>query len=162
MSRDSILQSFRATGVWPMEADAVLKRFNNHPQQHDTDSETGEQGDGDSWIQLRKVFDAAVADKAKVEAKRLSQGLHSLQVNNELLYNEKAGLQEELNTIRKRPTKSTNLTPRDNNERNGGAVFLSPRKLREGREREAARRHEAEQLQLQKTRDRDLKAAATL
>jgi hypothetical protein len=35
---------------------------------------------------LRKIFDAAVADKAKIEAKRLSQGLHSLQVNNEILH----------------------------------------------------------------------------
>jgi hypothetical protein len=91
MTHDLILKSFQATGVWPMDADAVLKRFNNHPQQQDEDSENGEHGDGDSPIQLRKAFDAAVADKAKVEAKRLSQSIHSLQVNNELLRLPKRG-----------------------------------------------------------------------
>jgi hypothetical protein len=63
--------------VWPMDADAVIKRFNNHPQQQDEDLELREHGDGDSWLQLRKTSDAAVADKAKVEAQRLSQSLHS-------------------------------------------------------------------------------------
>ncbi|KAF1828610.1 hypothetical protein BDW02DRAFT_651945 [Decorospora gaudefroyi] len=162
MSRDSILQSFRATGVWPMEADAVLKRFNNHPQQDATNSEIGEHGDGDSWVQLRKVFDAAVADKAKVEAKQLAQSLHSLQVNNKLLYTRLSDVEGQLNTKNKRQTSSTILATQDSNKLDGGAVFLSPRKLRECREREAAKHHEAEQLQLPKLRDRDLKVAATL
>ncbi|KAF1828822.1 hypothetical protein BDW02DRAFT_511394 [Decorospora gaudefroyi] len=60
-----------------MNADAVLTRFNNHPQQQDEDSEIGEHGDGDNWLQLRKFFNAAAANKAKAEAKRLSQSLHS-------------------------------------------------------------------------------------
>ncbi|KAI1675628.1 DDE-1 domain containing protein [Pyrenophora tritici-repentis] len=118
--------------------------------------------DGDSWIQLRKVFDAAVADRAKVEAKQLSQSLHSLQVNNELLRVENRDLRDELNTKNKRPTRSTTLATQDSNKANGGAVFLSPRKLREARAREATKRHEAEREQLQKSHDRDLKAVATL
>lgn len=80
MRPELILKSSSATGVWPMDADAVLKRLNNHPPQQDEDSEIGELGGGDSWRQLRKVFDAAVADKAKVEAKRLAQSIHSLQI----------------------------------------------------------------------------------
>jgi ATPase subunit of ABC transporter with duplicated ATPase domains len=47
-------------------------------------------------------------------------------------------------------------------EFHGGAVFWSPRKLREARARETVKRTEAEQLPLQKTHDRELKAAATL
>ena len=61
-----------------MDASQVLQRFNNNLQQQDDDIGIREQGDGDSWPQLRKIFDAVVADKAKIEAKRLSQGLHSL------------------------------------------------------------------------------------
>ncbi|RAR00482.1 pogo transposable [Stemphylium lycopersici] len=140
MTRDSILQSFRATGVWPMEADAVLKRFNNHPQQDNIDPEIGEH----------------------IEAKQLAQSLHSLQVNNELLHTRLSDVEGQLNTKSKRHTRSTTLATQDSNKPNGGAVFLSPRKLRECREREATKHHEAEQLQLQKLRDRDLKAAATL
>jgi hypothetical protein len=39
--------------------------LNNDPQQQDNELGIGEQGDGDTWPQLRKIFDAAVADKAK-------------------------------------------------------------------------------------------------
>ena len=116
MTHDLILKSFQATGVWPMDAEVVLKRFNNHPQQQDDDPGIGEQGDGDTWPQLRKIFDAAVADKAKIEAKRLSQGLHSLQVNNAILHAENEELRAELNLILKRPIKSTTLTTREGDE----------------------------------------------
>jgi hypothetical protein len=49
MTSELILKSFQATGVWPIDADAVLKRFNNHLQQQDNDLEIREQGDGDTW-----------------------------------------------------------------------------------------------------------------
>ncbi|KAF7453090.1 hypothetical protein A1F99_003480 [Pyrenophora tritici-repentis] len=82
-------------------------------------------------------------------------------VNNELLRVENRDLRDELNTKNKRPTRSTTLATQDSNKANGGAVFLSPRKLREARDREATKRDKAEQLQLQKSHDRDLKAVAT-
>ncbi|KNG44705.1 hypothetical protein TW65_08484 [Stemphylium lycopersici] len=159
MTHDLILKSFQATGVWPMDAEPVLQRWNNQPQQQDDELEIGEQGDGDTWPQLRKIFDAAVADKAKIEAKRLSQGLHSLQVNNELLRLQNAELRAELNLMRSRPSKSTTLTTQEGDEWHGGAVFYSPRKLASLRARKAAELDEAAEQQLQKARDRERKAA---
>ncbi|KAF1927505.1 uncharacterized protein M421DRAFT_421917, partial [Didymella exigua CBS 183.55] len=147
MTHDLILKSFQATGVWLMDADPVLQRFNNGPQQQDDEPGIGEQGDGDTWPQLRKIFDAAVADKAKFEAKRLSQGLHSLQ------------LRAEINLIKKRPTKSTTITTQEGDDWHGGAVFYSPRKLASARARKAAELDEAAELQLKKTRDREARAA---
>ena len=73
----NIYKAFEATGVEPRDAAAVLKRFETPPQQQDKDTEIGEHGDGDSWRQVRKLFDAAVPNKAGVEAKRLSTALHS-------------------------------------------------------------------------------------
>jgi hypothetical protein len=131
-----------------MDADAVLKRFNNYPQQQDEDVEIGEQGDGDSWPELRKIFNAAVADKARI--KRLSQSLHSLQVNNKLLCTQNKELQHKLNVIKKRPTQQTILTTQDGNDWHGGAVFYSPRKLASERACKAAELNEAAQLQLKK------------
>jgi hypothetical protein len=142
-----------------MDADPVLQRFNNQPQQQDDEPRIGEQGDGDTWPQLRKIFEAAVADKAKFEAKRLSQGLHSLQVNNELLRLQNAELRAELNLMRSRPSKSTTLTTQEGDDWHGGAVFYSPRKLASLRARKAAELDEAAEQQLQKTRDRERKAA---
>ena len=75
-----------------MDADAVLQRFDNSTSGQDEASELGHHGDGDSWRQLRKIFDPAVADKAKVEARRLEASLHSLQVQNQLLHHENDGL----------------------------------------------------------------------
>jgi hypothetical protein len=161
MTPELILKSFQATGVWPMDADAVLKRFNNYPQRQDEDAEIGEHGNGDSWPELHKIFNAAVADKARIEAKRLSQSLHSLQVNNELLRAQNKELEHELNVIKKRPTQRTTLTTQDGDDWHGGAVFYSPRKLASKCTRKAAELDEAAQLQLQKTRDREAKAAAT-
>ncbi|KAI1666488.1 DDE-1 domain containing protein [Pyrenophora tritici-repentis] len=77
------------------------------------------------------------------EAKRLLRSIHSLQVNYALLYNENSGLQQALNTKKKHKTKRTILDLRHRDEYYGGAVFWSPRKLRE-----ATKQDEAEQLQL--------------
>jgi len=68
MTQDNILKSFQATGIWPMDADVILQRFNNRTSEQDKDSKLRQHGDGDSWRELRKIFDAAVANKAKVEA----------------------------------------------------------------------------------------------
>jgi hypothetical protein len=45
-----------------------------------------------SWVQLRKVFDAAVKDKADKSIKELSASIHSLQTHNDLLNSENKGL----------------------------------------------------------------------
>jgi hypothetical protein len=79
MKPETIKKSFQATGVWPMDAEAVLKRFNNTTLEQDEAAELGQHGDGDSWIELRKLFEAAVPDELSIEAKRLKLSLHSLQ-----------------------------------------------------------------------------------
>ena len=150
MTSDSIKKSFQATGVWPMDAEVILKRFNNNTTQHSGTSEIGEHGDGDSWHELRKIFDAAVADKAKVEAKQLSASLHSLQTQNELLYHENDNLRAALSTKKKQQEPGYKLDLQQRKEYHGGAVFWSPRKLREARTRETVKQREAEELQLQK------------
>ncbi|KAF1828830.1 hypothetical protein BDW02DRAFT_511381, partial [Decorospora gaudefroyi] len=73
-----------------------------------------------------------------------------------------AGLQQDLNTKSKQKPQSKTLDLQQRKEYHGGAIFWSPRMLREARAREAVKKDDAEQQLLQKTRDRDLKAAATL
>ncbi|KAF7441820.1 hypothetical protein A1F99_136720 [Pyrenophora tritici-repentis] len=107
MTPDSIKKSFQATGVWPMDAEVILKRFNNTTTRAAEASKIGEHGDRNSWIQLRKVFDAAVADRAKVEAKQLAASLHSLQTQNELLHHENDGLRAALDIKTKHQKRAT-------------------------------------------------------
>ena len=101
MRQELILKSFQATGVWPMDAEVILKRFNATTLEQDEDLELQQVGDGNSWNDLRKILDAAVADKAKAESKQLAGALHSLQVQNKLLHDENDGLRAALTTKRK-------------------------------------------------------------
>jgi hypothetical protein len=49
MRPELILQSFRATGVWPMDARVILDRFNTTTSEQATNSGPQEVGDGDTW-----------------------------------------------------------------------------------------------------------------
>ncbi|KAF1359816.1 hypothetical protein EJ07DRAFT_178305 [Lizonia empirigonia] len=159
MKRDTILKSFQATGVWPMDAEVVLQRFRNHTSEQDRGLEIGQHGDGDSWCQLQKLFDAAVADKAKVKAKQLSAAVHSLQTNNNILLTEINGLHSALLTKKKQNTRIYTMDLHQDEQDTGGAVFWSPKKLRDARAREATKRDEAQREELQKREAREAKAA---
>jgi hypothetical protein len=73
----------------PADAEVILRRFRTPTPKQDEGPEVGQHGDGDSWRQLRFLFDAAVKDGSEVKARQLSASLHSLQVQNELLRHEK-------------------------------------------------------------------------
>ena len=111
---------------------------------------------------MRKIFDAAVADKAKIEARQLEASLHSLQTQNELLHHENEGLTCALEAKKKHKKKSKTMDLQQRKEYHGGAVFWSLRKLREARAHEATKQDEDKRVQVQKTHNRELKAAATL
>jgi hypothetical protein len=104
-----IFKSFEATGIIPPNAEVILHRFNNHPSSEDEDQGSDELGNGSTWNDLRRLYDAAVNDTAAVESKRLSESLHSLQVQNELLHHENEGLRAALTIKRKRRVESKAL-----------------------------------------------------
>jgi len=161
MREDLIVRSFEATGVWPMDAEVVLKRFNSTTSQRDRSPQIGENGDGDSWNELRKFWAVAVSERSSSEAKRLRVALHGLQTQNELLHAENEALTTALLARNKRTKQSKTLGLFQDTWNQGGAQFWSPRSLAAAREREAAKQNEAEQVRLQKTRDRGIKTAAT-
>jgi hypothetical protein len=115
-----------------MDAEVVLQHFRNHTLEQDTSLEIGQHADGNSWYQLRKIFDAAVADKAKIEAKQLSAAIHSLQANNNILHTNIDGLRSALLTKKKHNTRSYTMDLHQNKQNPGGAVFWSFKKLCDG------------------------------
>jgi hypothetical protein len=160
--RATILKSFEATGVMPMNAEIVLQRFNNHSAQQDGDAEIGEHGNGDTWDQLRNLFESAVTNRAGVEAKRLKGSLHSLQVQNKLLHRENEGLRDALYTKKKHKRQSKTLDLQQRKEYHSGAIFWSPKKIREARAREAVKQQEEEAEKLRKADNKQLKESALL
>ncbi|KAF1942975.1 hypothetical protein EJ02DRAFT_317756, partial [Clathrospora elynae] len=122
-------------------ADVILKRFNNYTSNADESSSSEPEGDGSSWKQLRHLIDAAVKDKAEKPSQKLSAAMHLLQ---------------------KHQKKSKSLDLQQRKEYHGGAVYWSPRKVREARARESVKQTEKEAEKLQKAETKQLKAAATL
>ena len=111
---------------------------------------------------MERLVRSAVKDTAAEESKSLSQTLHRLQVQNELLHHENDGLREAL-TVKKRHKKhSKPLDLQQRQEYHGGAVFWSPRKIREARAREIVKQQEEHKEQLAKANRKELQAAAKL
>lgn len=108
------------------------------------------------------VIEDVVKDGAEKMGKKITLSLHHLQVQNQLLEDENRGLRYALNTKKKHKKKSSTLDLQQREEYNGGAVFWSPSKLREARFRERVKPREDEQEKLQKSNERELKAAAIL
>jgi hypothetical protein len=138
----NIYKAFEAKGVEPRDAGAVLKRFETPPQQQAGDTEIGEHGDGDSWRQVRKLFDAPVPNKPGVEAKRLSAALHSFQAKNEVVRLENEGLKQSFATKDKHKHKIKPLPLQQRKEFHSQAVFWSPSTIREAFVREDVERRE--------------------
>jgi hypothetical protein len=142
-----------------MEPEAVLDRFTaESPENAEAGPAELSQG---YWQRMERLIRSAVSDNTAEESKRLSLALHELQVQNQLLSVENEGLRDALTTKRKRK-KGKVLDLQQREEYHGGAVFWSPRKIREARAREVVIEKEAYELRLQKANDKELKAAATL
>ena len=157
---DNILSSFRATGIHPRNPDVVLSRFKTPPPRANRDTEIGEAGDGDTWRDLSKLFDAAVPDTSKNAAKQLKQALHSLQIQNELLHHEIDELRGSITTKKRRKSDRKVLQLQQHEEYHRTAVIWSPRSVREARAREAAEQLQHHEEKLQKKRQREERAAA--
>jgi hypothetical protein len=161
-TRSDILKAFEATGVVPNNPEVILKRFKATTSAQQEALQIGELGDGDSYNDLRKLFDAAVPDKSKVEAKRLSTSLHSLQVNNELVHHENQKLKDAVTTKQKHKKKRAPLDLQQPKTFRSKATFWGPEEIVTARERKVEKERKEEEEKLQKSNDKQLAEAARL
>ncbi|KAF1941807.1 hypothetical protein EJ02DRAFT_318031, partial [Clathrospora elynae] len=159
----TILRSFEATVLSPLNLEVILKRFTNTTPD-DPDSRCGGSSVSISstldWRKINRLIHSAVKDKATKEAKKLSLLLHSISVQNQLLLHEVKGLREALLNKNKRQKHSKPLDLQQRKEYHGGAVVWSPRKFREARVCQTVKEHEEKEQQLQKAESAKLKKAA--
>jgi hypothetical protein len=101
-----------------------------------------------------------VQDQSSKDAKKLSQSIHHMSVQNELLHHEVDGLKEALLVKKKHKKKGKPLDLQQRQEYHGGAVFWSPRKVREARHRQSIKEQEEKDQELAKAETKELKAAA--
>ncbi|KAF1999364.1 hypothetical protein P154DRAFT_401375, partial [Amniculicola lignicola CBS 123094] len=114
------------------------------------------------WRKIDRLVRSAVKDQSSQEAKKLSHSVHHLSVQNELLRHEIDGIKQVLATKQKRKKKGKALDLQQREEYHGGAVFWSPRKIREAHVRQSIREQEEKEQQLQKAETAELRKAAKL
>jgi hypothetical protein len=149
--RSTIESAFAATGIWPADASVILQRFARTPEA-DRSSSSG-LSDSD-WRKLDRLIRAAVNDSHQNQARKLRSSVHHLSVQNELLRHENEGLRSALSHRKRHRGKSKALDLQQREEYHGGAIFWSPRKLREARAREAVYQRDEIEQKLQRARDK--------
>jgi hypothetical protein len=159
---ETVRKSFEATGIHPMNAEVILKRYKTATSSDGNDLGISAKGNRSSWRELHHLLDDAVEGGSGNSAEAVGVALHSLQVLNELLHHENKGLRTSLSTKKKRNNKSNTMDLQQRKEFQSSAVFWSPRKVREACVREDMKQQEAEEGNLQKSQRKELKAAAAL
>jgi hypothetical protein len=147
---ETILKAFKATGLSPLNPEVILKRFNQPAQ-------IGQSSDSDSsalsasdWRKIRQLIDHAVADRDQRKISKLNQTIHQLSIRSVLAEHENVRLKEALINERQRRKRGRALPLEAEEEYHGGAVFWSPRKVKEARDRQLQQGLEEEQLQHQR------------
>jgi hypothetical protein len=155
----TILTAFEATGIWPMNSNVILKRFASTPEAERSSSSGLSDSD---WRKLDRLVRVAVTDSHQDGAKKLRSSVHHLSVQNELLKHENKGLKEALHHKQKHKKKGKALDLQQRQEYHGGAVFWSPRKMREARAREAVQEQDEIEEKLQRARAKKQREEAQL
>ena len=137
---NTIIDSFKATGISPLEPDFKLKRFiDTDPDEQGSRESSASVLSGSDWRRFERLVKVAAKDINDQEAKKLSRSFHSISVQNELLKHENRGLREALASKKKGQKRSRPLDLQQRKEYHGGSVFWSPRKVREARVRQTVK-----------------------
>jgi DDE superfamily endonuclease/Tc5 transposase DNA-binding domain len=154
----TILKSFEATGLWPLNPEAILKRFQySTPEQDSRESSTSVLS-GKDWQKIQTLVKSVAKEQSSKETQKLQRSLHHISVQNDLLHTEIQGLRQALLLTQKHKKKSKPLDLQQRQEYHGGAVLWSPRKIREAQARERVREQEEEEQQLERARVKAEKA----
>jgi hypothetical protein len=108
-TKRTVLRSWAATGVWPMVKERVLKRFRKQASREAPPVTTSE------WRHMERILRAA-ADRTSNEARNLSNLIHHVAVQKELLKEDNKGLRDAFCTKRKHNKKGRVLDLQQRNE----------------------------------------------
>ena len=156
----TIKNAFKVTGLSPFNPEVILKKFNTKQaiSGNNSDSDSSALSASD-WRKIRQLIDYAVNNKDSRKVDKLYRALHRVTVQNSVLKYEAKGLREALINKRTRRKRGKALPLEAGEDYYGGAVFWSPRKVKEARDRRQLQEREEEQLQHQKAQATELREA---
>ena len=159
--KQTIRKSFEATGIYPPNAEVILRRFRKEASSSDESSSSVLSGE--DWLKIKTLVRRTVKDQNSKEVKKLQRSLHHISAQNSLLRGEIRGLKEALRIKKRHQKKSYTLQLNDDDdEYHGGAVFWSPKKVRRAQIHEAEKQHQKDEIELQKAERKQLKEQARL
>ncbi|KAF1937061.1 hypothetical protein EJ02DRAFT_357699 [Clathrospora elynae] len=151
----NILKAFQATGLSPFDLEVILKRFNI--RQPGSGSGLGTSSNSKSsvlsasnWRKTEGLLRQVVKDRGDPKAQKLSRAFYQISVQKSLLEHEAQGLKHALINERLRRKRGKALPLEAPEDYNGRAIFWSPRKVKEARERQHQQELEQQQQQRQK------------
>ncbi len=159
----NVLSAFKHTGITPLDRDVIMKRFVDYTPEATSSRESSTSIlSGDDWRKLDRLVRSTVTEQGAVESRKLRSSLHHIAIQNELLRAEIEGLRDALVVKKRHNKKSKVLNLQQRGEYHGGAVFWSPRKIREAQYRERVQQQLKQDEELQKVEMKELKEAARL
>ena len=159
----NILCAFEATGLAPFNPDRILKRFTEKEQERPSSSESSTSIlSASDWRKINRILERVVKDIHDKQARLVSQSVHTWSTRIALLEHENKGLKEALINEKKRRQRGKPLLLQPAEEYAGGAIFWSPAKVRDARDRQAEKDAEKQAQQLQKTEETKRKEALKL
>ena len=111
---------------------------------------------------MESILRRTVKNQSSKDVKKVLRSLQHISAQNSILHAENRGLRESLAVKKRQHKKSYTLQLNNSEEYHGGAVFWSPKKVRQARDDEIVRQQQAQQLQLQKAQRTQQKEQARL
>jgi hypothetical protein len=147
---ETILKAFQATSLSPLEPEVILKRFNQPAQSDQSNDSDSSALSASDWRKIRQLVSQVVSNRDKRKEVKLNQTIHRLSVQLTLAQHKNVRLKEALINKRQLRKRGKPLLLQEPKEYHGGAVFVSPRKVDQARDRQHQQELEEEQLQHQK------------
>jgi hypothetical protein len=159
-TKENILSGFEACGLEPFNPERVLARFSTTTTSRPSSSEGSKSAlTAQEWRRIEELFRSVVSDIYNQQAKQLSNTIHSLSMKVMTLEMENQGYIKSLANAKKKrkPSKALLLKPPE--RYHGGAVFYSPRKVQQARDRQAEKDAATELVRQQKDEETRRKEA---
>ncbi|PVH98914.1 hypothetical protein DM02DRAFT_25493 [Periconia macrospinosa] len=160
--KDIMLRAFRNTGISPLNPNIIIDRFRNKQRSRSASRESSvSHYSGDDWPKIHTLI--RKSDARDVDAARkLERSVHHLTVQNELYKHEINGLVEAVERTKNHIKSAKTLPLETHEEYAGGAVFWSPKKVKEAKQRREQRNKEKHDMELHRANMKELQCSTKL
>jgi hypothetical protein len=155
-----IFSGFESTGLHSFNPQRVISKFAKKDENRPSfSSSTNTVVGAEDWKRIEKLLKAVVSNIYEKKAQQLSNTMHALSTENMLLKMQNDGLKKRLVNEKKRRKRGKPLMLDFPTSNEGGAIFYSPNKMQQARDRQDQKAANAEAERRQKEVDKTCKKA---